>query len=468
MNDRLDTELAALRDALHAEARHDARSEDALADVKAGVTTVTRPPRRRPMWVAGAVVLAAAAAAVGVVVLSNDDRDGVTVPVTDPTIATTAPETTAAPDTTTPPSTALPTTTDVAVHTTVPVPSQSVTSVRSISFSDTDGGWAIVEQGEGRPSLIRTDMPGLAANWVIADSPAPAADLMEVRFADALNGWLIGAQRWWSTHDGGATWNELPLADSGDAPLDVVVAGGWALVLRAEQSDAEPFAVRVWRSPIGTDDFQPTDAVHPKGAGGNDVQLAAAFDGTDVLLSFNDRGGSTFRLRPDGSMSGWITPATGRGGDIVLESAPGGGAVWALSQTGAWGGDADPTQVVSVAAAEGQAFRDVVLPETVDLTDVGVRLCGLGQFDDGSTALVMCDVKGARQYRSTDLGATWESIGTATGGNEGDEWSWGGGASPQGPMVLSVSHTSAETTNVSNGIWAIVNSTDAWLSILGG
>lgn len=467
MNDRLDAELAGLRDSLHADARRDASTADALALVKAGATTVTPLPRRRPVWVAGAVVLATAAAAVGVVVLSRDDRDGVTVPVTDPTIATTAPETTAVANSTAPPTTAAPTT--VAPHTLVPVPPQSVTSVRSISFSDTTGGWAIVELGDGGLAFIRTtNPPAIAPNWVIADSPTPATDLMGVRFADALNGWLIGAQRWWSTHDGGATWNELPLAASGDAPLDVVVAGGWALILRAEQSDAEPFAVRVWRSPVGTDDFRPTDAVHPKGAGGNDVQLSAAFDGTDVLLSFNDRGGATFRLRADGSMSGWVTPATGRGGDIDLESAPGGGAVWALSQTGAWGGDADPTQVVSVAAAEGAAFRDVVLPETVDLTDVGVRLCGLGQFDDGSTAAVMCDAKGARQYRSTDHGANWELIGTATAGNEGDEWSWGGGASPQGPMVLSVSRTSAETTKVSNGIWAVVSSTDAWVSILGG
>ncbi len=107
------------------------------------------------------------------------------------------------------------------------------TSISQVMFVDTSHGWVLAgPNGEGRGTLYRTTN-GIGFTVVTSDAPTGP-----IEFADANNGWGIGAGNLERTTDGGATWQPegygVPLTS--DAPsfltdIDVegstvVVAGG--------------------------------------------------------------------------------------------------------------------------------------------------------------------------------------------------------------------------------------------------
>jgi hypothetical protein len=123
-----------------------------------------------------------------------------------------------------------------------------------------------------------------------------------------------------------------------------------------------------------------------------------------------------------------------------------------------------PQQVLAVSPAAGQPFVDVAPPEPIDLTDVGALLCALSPLDATTAVAVMCDAQGARQYRTTDLGATWEPVAEVTS-QSGSEWSWNSSVSPSGVITLFVNLTNADNSSTSE-VWMIPDSTTSWIKVL--
>lgn len=135
-----------------------------------------------------------------------------------------------------------------------------------VSFIDESRGWVIGEgpcTGEGCSNVFQTRDGG--RHWVPTSAPATGGHsrshggdpyVSDVRFADAQNGWAFDRDLW-STHDGGATWNPVPL----DSPvLSLETTGGkvYALVASCHLRRSECRGpVRLHEAKVGGDDWRP-------------------------------------------------------------------------------------------------------------------------------------------------------------------------------------------------------------------
>lgn len=142
-------------------------------------------------------------------------------------------------------------------------------SVESVTFVSPEQGWVLgtlpCSAAPACLALLRTEDGG--RSWVSVTPPpsypypAAGADggvsggVSEVRFANSQDGWVFGPDLW-STHNGGATWTQIPIA--GPASTQYVVV--YHSVANLETSDGFVYALvsngdgfEIEMSPIGVD-----------------------------------------------------------------------------------------------------------------------------------------------------------------------------------------------------------------------
>jgi hypothetical protein len=121
-------------------------------------------------------------------------------------------------------------------------------------------------------SIVRTTNGGQA--WV--GIPAPKDNLStlssspngvsEIRFADRLDGWVFGPDLW-STHDGGATWNQVQLPGPDPEVVDLEASAGRVEVIVGTDCLAtNGCRDQLWQSPAGSDRFAAIPGVDLSGA----------------------------------------------------------------------------------------------------------------------------------------------------------------------------------------------------------
>jgi hypothetical protein len=164
-----------------------------------------------------------------------------------------------------------------------------------------------------------------------------ATDL-NVRFADASNGWIYGGlatparedgysyvasePTLWSTHDGGSTWHAQSLHALGSegALLDVETAAGEVYLL--QRNGAATVEVEV--SPVAHDSWRRarTPSLEDP-AGGAEQSGAFVLQGaTGWLVEGNDRGTTgSARLTTDGQWVNWTPPCAAVGHSFAIPAA---------------------------------------------------------------------------------------------------------------------------------------------------
>lgn len=170
---------------------------------------------------------------------------------------------------------------------------------------------------------------------------------LEVRFANRLDGWIYGRlfispsseqAVLWSTHNGGASWRQIPvlpgkiLANSGDV-FDLEASGATAYLMAPNNSGS----VTVESSPTSADSWR-IDSTPPlrNPAGGG--QQGGAFvlqGGKGWLVEGNDRGvtGSA-ELVGNGKWSSWAAPCSKVGNSFSVPTAPSATNLAAVCQMG--------------------------------------------------------------------------------------------------------------------------------------
>ena len=209
---------------------------------------------------------------------------------------------------------------------TEPVGSAAATlSVESVTFVSPEQGWVLgtlpCSAAPACLALLRTEDGG--RSWVSVTPPpsypypAAGADggvsggVSEVRFANSQDGWVFGPDLW-STHNGGATWTQIPIA--GQASTQYVVV--YHSVANLETSDGFVYALvsngdgfEIEMSPIGVDAWRKSSTTLPLGASGSAFQMV--LQGASGWIIDNDLsvsggiafGGAQARRRSVGGMA---------------------------------------------------------------------------------------------------------------------------------------------------------------------
>ena len=270
-----------------------------------------------------------------------------------------------------------------------------VGTVVSMSWPAAADGWALVDDADGRRTLVHTTD---GATWAPAGGEA-TGDL-QVAFGDETNGWVVAADGLSSTHDGGATWNAVPLQGS-DAVAAVATANG--LVHVAYLAIGGGAALTVATSPIDRDEFTSSPLHIPVGAGPLlDVSMTAG--GPYSALIYNDRVVVGAAQIANGQWSNWnlacpyanpfaLVGLSPQGKNLVVACAPSGfGDNEAIVGLNLNGGGSTWVDIVPA----GGADTAMATLDFVAATDAGVRIVGYTK-PDGSGELAA----------STDGGATW-------------------------------------------------------------
>jgi len=289
-----------------------------------------------------------------------------------------------------------------------------------LTWVSTEDGWALgTAPCSSAPctSIVRTTdggrswvgIPAPKAWLAPADTCAQACDrISELRFASPLIGYAVGDNSFWSTTDGGGSWQRQ--AGFGYA---LEITGGSVLRVSAQAAGCAPgCAFTVQRSTVGGTSWQDvplpgqprSDGVRLS-ASGSTVALASyanpaggAQDETAVLFTSTDAG-------RDWRMVGEPCPRSATGEvDTVDATVAGDGSVSVLCQPRGGG------QAFTMTATDGVNFhRGGALPA--------------GQFPGvlAATSASQLYVLSERLYRSTDGGGHWAAVpdGPASTGGSG-------------------------------------------------
>lgn len=274
--------------------------------------------------------------------------------MTAPPPTATLPPTTATSTSTAAPSTAADTTS------VTPAPGPTIVAAVEVDrIADTgavgdDVAWVLAADGTGS---LSTDG---GATWRSLDLPAGSTSLT---FADASHGWATTTPAgWWSTHDGGATWNDLGI--SGEVPSGDPIA--------ADISAGHVFAavgladgLHLMLSPIDRDDPVDLGVTVPYGAGPVfDVSMAARGEAAWVVS--NDRTVVGGILVEDGTVdASWLPPAADAFGPVRIVAAEGSSLLWAVASTNQWGGDSEPLARVYLSLEGGTVWQELSGPPGV-------------------------------------------------------------------------------------------------------
>jgi len=391
------------------------------------------PVRRlpfRPRW--PLVIVAAATVAAGVTLVALDwpgggsSRIGLVGPgPSTSVIQTTVPATTVAPAVgpapTTLPSPAATTPTPATIP--APTPLKASFQPDAVTFVSPQDGWIVGTAWCGSAScLAMAQTTDGGYTWSAA--PAPVATVaatesdtrsVSVRFANHEDGWIyaINPSRVWSTHDGGAYWELVPVAGlASDADIIAMEAGDG--YVRIAVLSATTDTVHVESSPVGVDAWTDTDTGVPIGAGPVPA-TQLVLQGTAGWVIENDRtvvGGT--RRDSAGQWTSWRPPFQTANGPATLAASSSTDMV-AVCQEGVWGpagnlpaGAAVPSTWLFGSSDGGLSFQAVgALPST--LTEAGAA------SPSPSTVVVDGSLNGSNTptgvlSASFDGGHTWQTV----------------------------------------------------------
>ena len=137
----------------------------------------------------------------------------------------------------------------------------------SVTFINVNAAWALgyapclsPHDWTSCPAVLRSHDGG--HTWAGVPAPGNAAYLGEIRFATSKDGWVLAGQAvtgtdpmpqngvLYATHDGGATWNQVPLPEPA---TDIETSGGRVWVVTKIDLPDRPHSV--YSAPITSDTF---------------------------------------------------------------------------------------------------------------------------------------------------------------------------------------------------------------------
>jgi photosystem II stability/assembly factor-like uncharacterized protein len=297
-----------------------------------------------------------------------------------------------------------------------PAPTPSIPAdfvPRSATFVSADEGWVlgttdcgaelcpvILHTVDGARVWARVDTPATT----ISTAPLPAegtTGVTEIRFADALHGWVYGPELW-ATRDGGRSWDQLTLPEPlAGAPVVALEAAAGRVHAVAAAIDVPPApGFRVASSPIDEDAWQVASVRADIGAGPvPEAQLVVA-GSAGWVVSVNRVVTDGARL-VDGTWSAWRPACADSLGPAVLAAWSGTGLL-AVCDVGLLGDPAGEHLYVSTDGGATFVERNGALP-----------------FEDARFVAAATDsaffVKaGSELVASFDGGDTWTTV-LATG-----------------------------------------------------
>jgi hypothetical protein len=267
-------------------------------------------------------------------------------------------------------------------------------------------------------ALARTSDAG--ATWVSLPAPpavylnhfgtrATAPAVSEVRFADALDGWIYGPSLL-ATHDGGATWQQL---DLGGSVVALETSGGFvdAVVSPCSTQETCSGSLRLEQAPATGGSFT-TVLTGPTVQSSSTGMLALSLHAPVGFVNVSGVGSPQFGLWATRSLanpSGW-------------NPFPDPCAISAGYSLDAFVGP-DVTSLYSLCSGVGGAgsvMKEVVKTQSGQSTVVGLPPPGGDPESLAATSsgtLVVSAASGASElYRSTDGGTTWSTLTFNDGG----------------------------------------------------
>lgn len=289
------------------------------------------------------------------------------------TAVTAPPPTATLPPTTRPAATAAPTSPPTDATPTDATPAEvAVTTLDVAGLADWGSlgsslTWVLASDG----SASRSDDGG--ASWQQLDVPDGATSLT---FADGTHGWVTtSTPGWFSTHDGGATWNDLGAlgeVPSGDPVAADAAAGHVFLAVGGDGG------LHLLLSPLDRDEPVDLGITVPYGAGPVfDVSMVARDGGAWVVS--NDRTVVGGVLVEDGTIdAAWLPPAADAFGPVRVIAAAATPLVWAVADTGQWGGDSEPRARIYLSLDGGTAWQELQSPPGTGATIAAAAGAGPG------------------------------------------------------------------------------------------
>jgi photosystem II stability/assembly factor-like uncharacterized protein len=216
----------------------------------------------------------------------------------------------------------------------------------------------VVETVNGGSSFTRIPAP-------------PTTEVSNLRFADGSNGYAYGPQLW-STHNGGASWTQLPIGGEVDS---LAIADGYVYAIVVSHGRAS-----LMRSAVSADDWTALSGLGHGYLSGLWIQgPTVVVQSGDRLFISNDQGNHFARKR-----------GVRNAGDCSFDGGP--QALWALCSRGM-----APDEIL-LSSDSGSTFR----------TATQVPDGPLGTFAaSGATAVVSTQ---GPLYRTTNGGASWAPV----------------------------------------------------------
>ncbi len=281
--------------------------------------------------------------------------------------------------------------------------------VADMSFVDAQHGWLLEGDDSSTTVLLATSDGG--ATWTTLGVDTGQAT--HVTFADPTNGWMYGDNSSFeSTHDGGATWHSVDLAQAGliygvqalasDGSTVTIVSG----IAAADQNVNWSVAT----SPVDTDDFARIGIDFQQGAGPANY-WSIATSGGNTWIVYNDRVPTGTARVLNGSASSWTPPWFDLGGPASISASGNDGRrLYAVVAAGAWTNAVAENQLY-VSEDGGDTFRQLTPPPGV------AELPPTWLVAAGESNLVFSIVQtdgSQRLYGSGDQGSTWQALASFT------------------------------------------------------
>jgi photosystem II stability/assembly factor-like uncharacterized protein len=235
-------------------------------------------------------------------------------------------------------------------------------------------------------------------------APAPLNTNVEnpplIRFANADDGWVAADGKLWSTHDGGAHWNEQSVK-----VVYALEASAGAVHAVVNARDNDSFAFRVVSSPVHRDAWQPSAKTVPAGAGPVPRAQLVLHGRSGWMVIVNRAIVGGMRLQ-NGRWAAWKPPCDDEGTPLEFAASTASDLV-AFCADGVWS-DRPRGDRIFVSADGGSSFRQV--PYDPPMRDVHAAAAASGVW---VAAAAESDAEGHRQavlLRSTDAGRTWTPV----------------------------------------------------------